>query len=140
MIALRYRTPVVSTFLALALSVTACGAAPESGIGDTVATADTGPVSQEPVRPEEGSAGRTVHEQTFLDEVAGYGFPTDMTADTVVEVGVGICQGLAEGADDATIIERIRPLTSAIAAQNADRGPADLGRAILEASRAHLCT
>lgn len=139
MIAPRYRTPVVSAFLVLGLAVTGCGAGSDSAIGETVATADSAPVTVEDVQPEERTTGRTTHQQTFLDDVAGFGFPTDMTADTIIEVGIGICQGIADGADDATILERIHPLTSAIAAQNADYDPSDLGRAILEASRTHLC-
>ena len=78
-------------------------------------------------------------EQEFLDDLSGFGFPTDMTASTTVEVGVGICHSIADGADNDTILDRIRPLTSAIAAQNPDHESAEVGQKLIEASRSRLC-
>lgn len=121
--------------------------------GSGCAPADT-PVDQPPVvgttevsvvgaesAPGGGTRGptRTEDERQFLDALAAFGLPTEMTAATTVEVGIGICQGIADGADDDTILDRIRPLTSAIAAQEADHDTTEVGRAIVDASRAHLC-
>jgi hypothetical protein len=62
-----------------------------------------------------------------------------MSAETIVEVGIGVCRGEADGADTETILDRLRPLTGAIAAQEPELDTTEVGRAIVEASRTHLC-
>lgn len=86
-------------------------------------------------------AERSSNEQAFLDDLAGRGVATDTAADTAVEVGLGICRGIAEGADPGTVLDRFRPFTTALAARDGDGGTnaADVGRALVDASRAHLC-
>ena len=103
-------------------------------------TAEAGAVGEDGA-PAGGARGpaRTEGERHFLDDLAAFGLPTEMTAATTVEVGIGICEGIADGADDETILDRIRPLTSAMAAQDSGRDTAEVGRAIVDASRAHLC-
>lgn len=86
-----------------------------------------------------GGPARTGSEQDFLDQLTASGLPTEMTAATTVEVGLGICRSISDGADTETILDHLRPLTSAIAAQDADRDTAGVGRALIDASRAHLC-
>jgi hypothetical protein len=83
-------------------------------------------------------ADRSRDEKEFLDDLSGRGVPTDLARDTAVEVGLGICRGIAEGADADAVLERLRPLTSALAAQG-DADATEVGRAFLDASRSHLC-
>ncbi len=135
----RNRAPVVSMMVAAVLAVAGCGAEPDGGLGDSVATAGPGALPTEDVRPKTRTEVRASREQAFLDDVSEVGFPVDMTADTVIEVGIGICQGIDDGADEAEVLEQIRPLTDAFAAQSPGHDDADVGRAIVEASRAHLC-
>ena len=124
-----------------------CGAAgPDVEAAGVAASAGQGPASADAAptdgpTPDGGTAGtaRTEPEQDFLVQLAAFGVPTDMTADTTVEVGIGICRGIADGADTETILDRIRPLSSAIAAHDPERDTAEVGRAIVEASRTHLC-
>lgn len=134
--------------LGLAASTAGCGAAdPEMKAAGASASA-----SGQENAPTDGAAtggattadgaadpARTAPEQQYLDQLAAFGVPTDMTAETTVEVGLGICRGIADGADTETILDRIRPLSSAIAAQNTSRDTAEVGRAIIDASRTHLC-
>ncbi|GAA1052587.1 MULTISPECIES: DUF732 domain-containing protein [Dietzia] len=82
---------------------------------------------------------RNGSEQDFLDDLTAFGLPTEMTAATTVEVGIGICRSISDGSDTETILDHLRPLTSAIAAQDPERDTAEVGRAIIDASRAHLC-
>ncbi|HMT48898.1 DUF732 domain-containing protein [Dietzia sp. UBA5065] len=131
------RMAVVSVCLALAAGATGCGAASESTgateVAGTVAQAQAGSAdtAAEPIR--------TNSETHFLDELTAIGIPTGMSADTTVEVGIGICRSIAHGAGLETILDRIRPLTSAIAAQDTRLDTAEVGRAIVDASRTHLC-
>lgn len=137
------RTCAASMALAAALTAGACGTDDPAGNGETGAVV-TAPENVETesgrsTAESESSPLRTPQEQRFLDELSVFGFPTDMTASTTVEVGVGICQSIAHGADDDTILDRIRPLTSAIAAQDQERDSAEVGRGFVDASRTHLC-
>ncbi|MDV8001735.1 DUF732 domain-containing protein [Rhodococcus sp. IEGM 1408] len=134
--------------LGLAASTAGCGA-----VGPEVeATGASVPASGQEASPTEGAVSgaettaggmtgpaRTAPEQEYLDQLAAFGVPTDMTSETTVEVGLGICRGIADGADTETILDRIRPLSSAIAAQDTRRDTAEVGRAIIDASRTHLC-
>lgn len=133
--------------LGLAAGTAGCGAAgPElepAGVaataGHELAPAEAAPTDEEATAADVAGPARTGPEQDFLDQLAVFGVPTDMTADTTVEVGIGICQGIADGADTETVLDRIRPLSSAIAAHDAERDTAEVGRAIVDASRTHLC-
>lgn len=82
---------------------------------------------------------RTRAEQAFVNDLSRRGLPTHTAADTTVEVGVGICRSLAEGEEPAVILDRLRPLTSALAAQHSDKDTDGVGRALVDASRSHLC-
>lgn len=137
------RAGVASMVLATALVVGACASddaagAPEQSEtttgSDTVATGRSEASARADAVPQ-----RTPDEMEFLDQLSDFGFPTDMTSSTTVEVGIGICQSIADGADDDTILNRIRPLTSAIAAQDPDLDTAEVGHGLVDASRTHLC-
>lgn len=82
---------------------------------------------------------RTQDEQGYLEELSRLGLPARTAADTTVEVGIGICRTIADGADTDTILDGIRPLSSALAAQSGERDTQEAGRALVDASRAHLC-
>lgn len=132
------RTLVAPVLVALALAGSGCGHAEEQPVSTPEAPAaeserdegtDAAPVPE----------ARTHSEQAFLDELDEIGLPTGMSADTTVEVGIGICQNIEDGVDTDTILDHIRPLTSAIATQSADQDTDRVGRAIVEASRANLC-
>lgn len=129
-------TPVL---LALALSVGACAQsgdpAPEAATHEptTASSAAETPVPQP--EPEE----RTDRERQFLDELTEFGLPTGISAETTVEVGIGICDSIADGASTEAILDHIRPLSSAIASQSDDHDTDRVGLAIVAASRSHLC-
>ena len=141
MSATRLRRGTASTIVALtAMAVGACGtpapdtadATPAAAPGTTVAAGGSSDRTPAPVN-------RTESERAFLDELVGSGLPADLTADTTVEVGIGICRGIADGVDTESVLDHLRPLTSAIAAQSSGRDTAEVGRALIEASRTHLC-
>lgn len=137
------RAGVVSMVLATAVSVGACGAdngenSPEQA--ETTTGPDTSAAgNSEASSRADAAPQRTATEREFLEELSDFGFPTGMTASTTVEVGIGICQSIADGADDETILDGIRPLTSAIAAQDPEMDTAEVGRGLVDASRTHLC-
>lgn len=135
------RIAAATALFTLVAAGSGCTSAQESAEptsnADTV-VADPAVADRAPAGAERGPT-RTEDERQFLDELTAFGLPTEMTAATTVEVGIGICQGIDDGADVETILDRIRPLTSAIAAQDSDRDTAEVGRAIVDASRAHLC-
>lgn len=135
------RALVVPAILALGLTVGGCGHAEEQATNtwdsltaenerDEVAT----PPSLAPT-PE----ARSGDAQAFLDELTEFGLPTGLSADTTVEVGLGICQNIHDGVDTDTILDHLRPLSSAVATQSADHDTDRVGRAIVDASRSHLC-
>ncbi|MDX2357235.1 DUF732 domain-containing protein [Dietzia sp. PP-33] len=134
---------VAATTLSALLAVSAaCGGAevaPERTVRAETAGQTTDVSGPAPTSSSATSPVRDGSEQHFLDDLAAFGLPTGMTAATTVEVGIGICRSIADGADTETILDRIRPLTSAIAAQDPERDTAEVGRAIVDASRAHLC-
>ncbi|WP_223146518.1 DUF732 domain-containing protein [Dietzia sp. ANT_WB102] len=137
----RYRVLAASAIVAVATVAGACGTggeAPDSTMS-AAAAAEPGSRTSEPTPVSSRTAARTDDEQEFLADLSGFGLPTEMTADTTVEVGLGICRGIADGADTETILDRIRPLTSAIAAQSPGLDTAAVGGALIEASRNHLC-
>jgi hypothetical protein len=117
----------------------ACGADERTTPDGAPTTTEPGVATSAQVLAGERVDPRSDVEQAFLAELAGLGLPTEMSADTTIEVGVGICRGLGDGADTETILDRIRPLTSAIAAQSPDLDTAAVGRTIVDASRDHLC-
>ena len=124
--------------IVLALTAGGCGRTevPPTGTSDSPTSAtETDQVARPALAPE----ARTDGEQAFLDDLAGFGLPTGMSANTTVEVGIGICQNIDDGTDTDTILDHIRPLSSAIAAQSAQHNTDRVGRAIVEASRTHLC-
>ncbi len=82
---------------------------------------------------------RSAREQSFLQDLADHGIPTATSPDTAIEVGYGICHGLDEGNDPGRVLERIRPFTSALAAHTGGQDTAAVGRAVVDASRTHLC-
>ena len=125
--------------LALALTAGGCGHADEKPVGDTSSSSTSGSERDQATRPVPAPEVRTDNEQAFLDELTEFGLPTGMSADTTVEVGIGICQNIDDGAGTDTILDHIRPLSSAIATQSADHDTDRVGRAIVAASRAHLC-
>lgn len=126
--------------LAMTVFAAGCGA-PE----DTPATSSQGITTQEDVstaqQPDETPSEpvRTRDEQAFLDDLTRLGVPTDSAAGTTVEVGIGICRGISEGAGADEILDHIRPITSALAARTGGRDANEVGRALVDASRAHLC-
>ena len=132
------RTLVAPVLVTLALAVFGCGHAeeqPANTPGSPAAASERDEVTRAAPVPE----SRTDDEQAFLDELNQIGLPTGMSADTTVEVGIGICQNIDDGVDTDTILDHIRPLTSAIATRSADQDTDRVGRAIVEASRANLC-
>lgn len=139
----RARVLAVTALLALTATASACGEAADGADGDgtTTAASPETVVSDTTVRARPGTGGplRSGEERAFLADLAGLGLPTEMTAETTLEVGLGICRGIDDGADTETILDRIRPLTSAIASQNDEWDTAGVGRALIDASRAHLC-
>lgn len=141
MSAVQFRRGAASTIVALtAVAVSACGApapdtadtTPVAAAPETVAAAEVDDRAPAPVN-------RTESERAFLDELVGSGLPADLTTDTTVEVGIGICQGIADGIDTESVLDHLRPLTTAIAAQSSGRNTAEVGRTLIEASRTHLC-
>lgn len=127
-----------------ALVAVSTGCAPADDATDRTVRAETAGQGADTAEREPDGGGargpaRNGDEQAFLDDLTSIGLPTEMTAATTVEVGIGICRSIADGADTDTILDRIRPLTSAIAAQDAERDTTEVGRAIIDASRAHLC-
>lgn len=120
-------------------------ASPADEPAETTGAAVSAPGGQEPAgtTPSDTGSGaeRSSNEQAFLDDLAGRGVATDTAADTAVEVGLGICRGIAEGADPETVLDSVRPFTTALAARDGDGGAdaADVGRALVDASRSHLC-
>lgn len=139
----RTRVLAASALVAITAVTGACGTGTEDPgsivpAGSEPGTSTAGLTSAK-ARTDAPTDARTDDEQAFLADLSGLGPPTKMTADTTIEVGVGICRGIADGADTETILDRIRPLTSAIAAQSAGLDTAEVGRTILDASRAHLC-
>ncbi|MFN3602656.1 MAG: DUF732 domain-containing protein [Dietzia sp.] len=136
------RISAASALIALVALSTGC--APAEDATDRTMRAETAGQGTDTADREPDDSGARVparngDEQAFLDDLTAVGLPTEMTAATTVEVGIGICRSIADGADTDTILDRIRPLTSAIAAQDEDRDTAEVGRAIIDASRAHLC-
>ncbi|WP_010542538.1 DUF732 domain-containing protein [Dietzia alimentaria] len=137
------RVGVGTMVLLTAITMVACNSdhvegAPEASrttTGPATVTAGASPASA----PADTTSRWSPAEREFLDDLSGFGFPTDMTASTTVEVGIGICHSIADGADDDTILDRIRPLTSAIAAQHPDRESAEVGQKLIDASRTRLC-
>lgn len=134
----RSRVLAASALVAVA-AAGGCGTRAEAPVDSVSAVAEPRPVTSAQTGARDRPDPRTDDEQEFLAELSGFGLPTEMTAVTTIEVGVGICDGIDDGADTETILDRIRPLTSAIAAQSADLDSAGVGRAILDASRTHLC-
>lgn len=138
----RHGVVAASAIVAFVAITAGCGTA-----GEEVQTAGATASAGQGIAPEDGAPAdggvtghaRTEHEQEFLNDLTAFGLPTDKTADTTVEVGIGICRGITGGADTDAILDRIRPLTSAIAAHDAERDTAEVGRAIVDASRTHLC-
>lgn len=137
------RVGVGTMVLLTALTMVACSSddvegppeAARTTSGPATVTAGASPASA----PADTTSRWSPAEREFLDDLSGFGFPTDMTASTTVEVGIGICHSIADGADDDTILDRIRPLTSAIAAQHPDRESAEVGQKLIDASRTRLC-
>lgn len=124
--------------IVLALTAGACGRTEVQPTGSSDSPASE-TASDQVTRPALAPDARTDGEQAFLDDLTQFGLPTGMSADTTVEVGIGICQNIDGGADTDTILDHIRPLSSAIASQSADHDTDRVGRAIVEASRTHLC-
>lgn len=141
------RTRAAIALAAGLVGVTAAAgcASPADEPAETTGTAAaSAPGGQEPADTPSGTgtgAERSSNEQAFLDDLAGRGVATDTAADTAVEVGLGICRGIAEGADPETVLDSVRPFTTALAARDGDGGAdaADVGRALVDASRSHLC-
>lgn len=135
------RARVSVALLTASVLASACGAsedvpvttAQQSTVQDEVTTTTT-EQSETPSEPV-----RTRDEQAFLDALTQRGVPTDSAADTTVEVGIGICRGLSEGTNADEILNHIRPLTSALAAQTGNLDTGEVGQALVDASRAHLC-
>lgn len=135
------RTGAVSALVTFAVLAAGCAAPDEAADGAQRTTSAT-PTTPSTTQQHETSTrepDRARDEQAFLDELSRLGLPTHTAADTTVEVGVGICRSITEGAGTDTILDRIRPLTSALAAQTGERDTDDVGRAFIDASRAHLC-
>lgn len=132
------RPLVAPALLALTLALGACGHAEEPA-ATTVPSPAPASARDEVTRPAPSPEARTDSEQAFLDELTEFGLPTGMSADTTVEVGIGICENIDDGVDTETILDHIRPLSTAIATQSADHDTDRVGRAIVEASRTHLC-
>lgn len=135
------RTGTAAAIVALAMLATAC-AGPDESADDAQHTTSSAPTSSTATEQHDAPASepaRARGQQAFLDDLSRLGLPTHTAADTTVEVGVGICRSIADGADSDTILDRIRPLTSALAAQSSEHDTDEVGRAFIDASRAHLC-
>lgn len=135
-----YRIAVSATILALATAgCTTPDDATECAVAQDTPSAPSG--TTDPGR--DGDTGTTQPrpsgERAYLDSLSQQGLPGQTAVGTTVEVGLGICQSLSEGADTSTILDRIRPLTSALAAQTGAPDTEELGRAFVDASRTHLC-
>lgn len=139
MTGIRSRLLAASPLVAAAVVVGACGTATEEPASTMSAAAVPDSVTSTQSAAPARIDTRTDAEREFLADLSGVGLPTEMTAATTIEVGFGICRGIADGADTETVLDRIRPLTSAIAAQSPDLDSAAVGRAIVDASRTHLC-
>ncbi|MBB1030818.1 hypothetical protein G6027_07920 [Dietzia sp. SLG310A2-38A2] len=127
-----------------ALLAVSTGCAPADEDTDRTVRAETAgqgieAAAEEPADGNTRGPARNGSEQDFLDDLTAFGLPPEMTAATTVEVGIGICRGISDGADTDTILDHLRPLTSSIAAQDPERDTAEVGRALIDASRAHLC-
>ncbi|AWH91949.1 hypothetical protein A6035_06990 [Dietzia lutea] len=132
-----------AALLAATAAAAACGDGADGSDGDGITTAAAPETvasdTSGGARPGTGGPLRTEEERAFLADLAGLGLPTEMTAETTLEVGLGICRGIDDGADTEMILDRIRPLTSAIASQNDEWDTAGVGRALIDASRTRLC-
>ncbi|MGN0101768.1 MAG: DUF732 domain-containing protein [Dietzia sp.] len=138
----RARSWTAAMLVAVVAATAACGAEAADPVDERTAAATPDAVASDSSGGTVTAAGtpaRSADERAFLTDLAGFGLPTEMTAETTLEVGLGICGGIEDGADTETILERIRPLTSAIAAQSDEWDTARVGRALIEASRARLC-
>ncbi len=127
---------------ALVLLTTGCGAPDQDEQADDAVPAVTSATggSTAPSADDGGKdVARTQDERGFLDELSRLGLPARTAADTTVEVGNGICRTLDEGVDTVAILDGIRPISSALAAQSGERDAQEAGRALVDASRAHLC-
>lgn len=132
------RALVAPLLVVVALTAGGCGHTEEQTAG--TAESSTAETERDQVtRRALATEPRTASEQAFLDDLTEFGLPTGMSADTTVEVGIGICRNIDDGADTDTILDHIRPLSSAVASQSADHDTDRVGRAIVEASRTHLC-
>lgn len=136
-------TPARVTAVAtLALALAGCAQDPASGPAPESTTTTTEGSPADTGRADGATGARDVRsrtEQAFINDLSRMGLRTDTAVDTTVEVGVGICGSLAEGEEPDVILDRLRPLTSALAAQHSDKDTDAVGRALVEASRAHLC-
>ena len=124
-----------------AVTATAC-AVPSRDPADAAAAgaaAATGSATVTSATPDARTPTPTGPERAFLDDLVDSGLPADLTSETSVEVGIGICRSLDDGVGQDVILNRLRPLTTAIAAQSPDRDTAEVGRALVRASRTHLC-
>lgn len=132
---------VTATAAALTVFVAGCGApegeAPHASAQQATTQTDGSTVQEHDATPSEPA--RTRDEQAFLDDLTQMGVPTDSAADTTVEVGIGICSGISEGTDTDEILDRIQPITGALAAQTGQLDTQEVGRALIEASQTHLC-
>lgn len=133
------RALVTPVLLALVFSVAACAQAEDPAREAATHEPASSSSAAETPAPQPEPEQRTDSERQFLDELTGFGLPTGMSAETTIEVGIGICESIADGATTDTILDHIRPLSSAIAAQSDDHDNNRVGLAIVEASRSHLC-
>lgn len=131
------RAVAATAVLALALAVTGCGQAPGEP-ADTVADSPSTALDHTDHRTPAPEV-RSDSEQAFLEDLTEFGLPAGLSSDTTVEVGLGICENIADGAGTDVILTHIEPLSSAIASQSAEHDSDRVGRAIVEASRTHLC-
>src|SRR5699024_2541383 len=102
----RSRVLAASALVAVA-AAGGCGTRAEAPVDSVSAVAEPRPVTSAQTGARDRPDPRTDDEQEFLAELSGFGLPTEMTAVTTIEVGAGICGGIADGADDETILERI---------------------------------
>lgn len=131
----------VAAMLTLAVALTGCAtdSASDAAPEHTTTTGER-PAEVDTTAADTGTRdARSRAEQAFINDLSRMGLPTDTAVDTTVEVGVGICQSLADGEEPDVILDRLRPLTSALSAQHSDKDTDAVGRALVDASRSHLC-
>ena len=101
----RGRGVAVATALTGAVVILAAGCGNRDAVpSDPVPTVPASPSGQETSTSTTPAGTRDDDQLAYLAELTELGLPTGLSADTAVEVGVGICRKISDGADTATIL------------------------------------